>query len=335
MADSPSEIRVFRSIDGYEFRYRRWKALQPELGKVVALHGIQSHSGWYDYSSCILAEAGFDVHFLDRRGTGMNWADRGHADDADQLVDDVVQYLGSVRSKQNGEAGRRPITLLGISWGGKLAVAVAARRPDLVDGLVLLYPGIKSHIRPSWFQRGLLNLGMAAGKERQQVPIPLHDPVLFTSDPKWQKYIQNDELALREATVGFFAANSTLDRRLDGIAANIRCPILMMLAGRDQIIDNFATKRYMERITRSRKTIITWEDAAHTLEFEPNREEIFIRLADWLTDESNRGAREPSWRGARRRDPAEAPASRTSLDAPVETSPVLQQEDLQEVRPVS
>ena len=45
---------------------------------IVALHGIQSHSGWYTWSSRKLAEAGFAVHFTDRRGSGLNWQARGN-----------------------------------------------------------------------------------------------------------------------------------------------------------------------------------------------------------------------------------------------------------------
>ena len=54
-------------------------------GYVVALHGIQSHSGWYEYSSGRMCEAGFEVRFLDRRGSGENTEDRGHAVHPDRL----------------------------------------------------------------------------------------------------------------------------------------------------------------------------------------------------------------------------------------------------------
>ncbi len=47
---------------------------------VVMLHGIQSHSGWYEGSGEHLAQAGVSVLAPDRRGSGMNGEARGDAD---------------------------------------------------------------------------------------------------------------------------------------------------------------------------------------------------------------------------------------------------------------
>ena len=53
-----------------------WPVTQP-LAYIVGLHGIVSHGGWYLKSCSALARAGFEVHFLERRGSGLNTAERG------------------------------------------------------------------------------------------------------------------------------------------------------------------------------------------------------------------------------------------------------------------
>jgi alpha-beta hydrolase superfamily lysophospholipase len=276
-------IKQFTASDGYQFHYRHWKPqTERPLGYVVALHGIQSHSGWYDASSQRMLEAGFDVRYLDRRGSGLNEENRGHAPHADRLVNDVVQFLSEIRHERNQVAPNVPVILLAVSWSGKLGATIAARRPELVDALGLLYPGICPRIHPSWQQKIKLKLAMWRGWGRAKVPIPLGDPALFTAVPERQAYIRNDSLALHRTTVSFLAASRALDVYAAAVADRLYCPTLLMLAGRDCIIDNPATHRYYDRIASQSKTLIEYPNAAHTLEFEPDREVFLNDLTAWL-----------------------------------------------------
>src|SRR5438132_8640190 len=121
--------------DGYRWKYRRYAPDGPPRAHVVFVHGIQSHGGWYEYSCERLRQAGFLVSFLDRRGSGLNEQDRGDAPGFRRLLDDVAEFL------YLPHATTVPLFLGGISWGGKLAVALQRRSPGLVNGLLLLCPG--------------------------------------------------------------------------------------------------------------------------------------------------------------------------------------------------
>ncbi|MGE5192419.1 MAG: alpha/beta fold hydrolase, partial [Deltaproteobacteria bacterium] len=230
-------IRTYAASDGYRLQYRHWEPPGPRRATVVALQGIQSHSGWFTYSSGRLAEAGFEVCFLDRRGSGMNDPARGHVGHYGRLVSDVVEFLEEVRSRR---PTRAPVILLGVSWGGKLATVTAARRPDLIDGLALLYPGLQARVRPRWDQNLRLSLAERLGIREKRIRVPLDDAALFTGELRWQEMIRSDPLALHDVTVSFLLANRDLDRQLPSCPAAIRCPVLAMLAGRDEIIDNAA-----------------------------------------------------------------------------------------------
>ncbi|QDT49507.1 Phospholipase YtpA [Symmachiella dynata] len=275
-------IEFFTASDGYRLHYRRWRAAHDKpRGTIVALHGIQSHSGWYTASSRQLCEAGYDVLFLDRRGSGLNERSRGDALHADRLLNDVAQFLQWVRFT-NDRGGQAPVILLSVSWGGKLAALTAARRPELLDGLALLYPGIRARIRATATQNLKLSLADIGGAQKKRVPIPLQDPSLFTTDPDWQTYISSDPLTLRDVTVGFLLANRQLDRQLLDAPECIVCPTLLMLAGQDRIIDNRATRGYFLRFASEKRKLIEYIDAAHTLEFEPNRDETVRDLLSWI-----------------------------------------------------
>ncbi|MGC1274775.1 MAG: lysophospholipase [Planctomycetaceae bacterium] len=277
--EPPSALRNFAASDGYEVAYRLWRPAGTPRALVVALHGIQSHSGWYCHSSLRLAEAGYAVAFLDRRGSGRNETARGDTPHADRLVADVVQFVGHL--KRDG-LDRIPLVLMAISWGGKLAATVAARRADLFDGLVLLAPGLCPQVGANAVQRLALKLGSAAGAGLREVSIPLDDPALFTDVPEYQSFIRNDPLALRRVTIRFLLASLDIDRYVQRNVSAIRCPILLMLAGQDRIIDNDATRRLVVSFGSTEKTLLEYPDACHTLEFERDRHHFIADLVDWL-----------------------------------------------------
>lgn len=273
-------IQEFVASDNYRLKGHVWMPEQePVLGTLVVLHGIQSHSGWYAASCRQLCESGYQVLFYDRRGSGLNTEQRGDVEHWQRLVQDVVQLLTWTRAQSD-----RPLILQAMSWGAKLAVVVAAMRPDLLDGLALLYPGIKARVRPTAVQKLQLSLAESLGVRQKRVAIPLNDPTLFTGAPDWQSFIRNDPLALHEVSVSFLLANRELDRLAEALAEEVSCPVFVQLAGQDQIIDNRATEVYFQRIVSDRKRLIHYPDARHTLEFEPNREQIVADYTDWLAD---------------------------------------------------
>lgn len=274
-----TEVRFLTASDGYRLHYRHWAACtdQPR-GYIIAVHGIQSHSGWYDFSCGHLAKAGYDVFFMDRRGSGLNEEQRGHATHPDRLINDVVQTISEVRHERNANSPNSPVILMSVSWGGKLAVMTTARRPDLVDGLLLLYPGIFSRKKVNAAKRLLLKSVVNLGYSETVARVALNAPVLFTDQIEFQKFIEDDPLFLTEATCGFLHSSLQLDAMLEEAPEKIRCPVIMMLAGRDRIIDNVATKKYFHRFSSADRKLIVYPNACHTLEFEPDRENFINDL---------------------------------------------------------
>src|ERR1043165_9133281 len=126
-------IDFYTARDGRRLAVRVWRSIDAPKARVVCLHGITSHAGWYYEVAQHLAGAGFRVHFLDRRGSGLNADQPGDVDDWQIWIDDVAAYLNA-GCKGGGNGSRHcdlPTILCGISWGGKLAPVVARRYPAL------------------------------------------------------------------------------------------------------------------------------------------------------------------------------------------------------------
>lgn len=281
----------FRAGDGYVMKVRHYAASGAPggaaggvpKGEVVCLHGIQSHAGWYEYSCTELSRRGYNVSFIDRRGSGANMEARGDCPSFRRLVDDVAEFLTSltrtvVRDKQ---VTPLPVFLSGVSWGGKIAVALERRHPGLVDGLILLCPGFFPRIHPTIGQR--LNIFFTRlVRPRTLFPIPLSDPELFTQTPRWLDFLRGDSLSLRQASARFMIESARLDAYLRFSAKYVHVPALLLLAEHDRIIHNGRTRAFIEKFATDDKTIKEYAGAHHTLEFEPDPSAFVADIVEWL-----------------------------------------------------
>ncbi|MCX5682150.1 MAG: alpha/beta fold hydrolase [Planctomycetota bacterium] len=236
--------RTYQAADATPLPMRVWSPQRPRA-VVVYLHGIQSHCGWYGASSRHLAEAGVAVYQLERRGSGSDAAhERGHVDRAETWLDDVA----AAARLACGETGLAPVHLMGVSWGGKLALACVAHRPELYRSLLLAAPGILPRVDPTLAIKVRVAQSLMGGQPLRRFPIPLQDA-----------------MARKAARV-------------------VARPTLLALAEKDRIIDNAATRALVEAMPCSRRRVIVYPGASHTLEFEADPAAYFRDLAAWIDE---------------------------------------------------
>jgi|GEM_PF-1214498 len=97
--------------------------------------------------------------------------------------------------------------------------------------------------------------------------------------------IRRDPLPLRDATSGLLLAHQDLTHESRASAPFIHCPTLLMLAGRERIIDNAATKGRAHQLRTRELTLQEYPDAQHTLKFEPHSDQFVNDLLAWLQGE--------------------------------------------------
>jgi alpha-beta hydrolase superfamily lysophospholipase len=266
-------LHTATASDGYRWHYRRFAPPGEPVGRVLFLHGIQSHGGWYPRSCSQIAAAGYEVFFFDRRGCGLNTEARGDIPSFRRVLDDIAEFVRTLPTD-------KPRLMGAISWGGKLGVGFQYRHRGLVDGLALLCPGLFPVIRPGFFTR--MRIGRCAlTSPTRKFPIPLNDPALFTESEHWRGFLRNDPLALHEATARMLFQSNSLDLYLRRAWKWVTIPTLLMLAERDRIIDNTQTRRYVEKLPGP-KQVIEYPGAHHTLEFEPDGHPFVNDLLAWM-----------------------------------------------------
>jgi alpha-beta hydrolase superfamily lysophospholipase len=270
------DLRTFRASDGYSFYFRHFAPPGVPKARLVFVHGIRSHGGWYAQSCQKFAEAGFEVTILDRRGSGLNTAHRGDCPNFRRLIDDLAEFI----QHQRTERAWLPVVVGGVSWGGKLAVGLPYRRPGLINGLVLLCPGLVPKVAPPFARRMRIAIARVF-RPWKFFPIPLNEPDLFTASPDGQHYIATEPHGLREATARFLFSSFSLDIYLRRAARRVRVPTLLVLGEHDRIISNAQTRLFAGRFDTA-ATIIDYPGAHHTLEFEPAGHPWVGDVQEWI-----------------------------------------------------
>jgi pimeloyl-ACP methyl ester carboxylesterase len=124
---------------------------------LVLLHSTVCDRRMWDPQWAVLVDAGYRVTRCDFRGYGATPVPQGPHNDAD----DVLGLLGDL--------GIGPVAVVGASYGGKVALEIAARWPQRVTALALVCAGMPGHeptdaLRGFWQREGeLIDAGDLAG----------------------------------------------------------------------------------------------------------------------------------------------------------------------------
>jgi len=128
-------------------------ALSQHVGSIFYLHGFASSSK--------STKAGFFAERLAAHGIALRCPDFNEPDFATLTMTRMLDQIGTEIARVN-----RPVTLIGSSLGGTLAILAAARFPDRVDRLILMAPAVMfakpgHHLLPperiaEWRSRGAL-----------------------------------------------------------------------------------------------------------------------------------------------------------------------------------
>jgi len=253
----PGRIESFEGSGGRLLRYRVLNS-QPARYHLLYFHGIESHSAWFLPAAARLREFGFTTYLLDRRGSGLNMNYLpGDVPSTRVMLEDVRRF--------RRQLGDPKLHLLGLSWGGKLATAVALDQPEELQSLILVTPGLRSRTDLSLLAKAnvLLNL-LAGGRRRFKLPI---EPEMFTNTPRFLDFIRRDPWRLQKVTARFLLTSRTLDWMIARRIANLRLPILLFLAGKDPIIDNQGVADLLSGVT-SQVRLQIFDEAIHAIQFD-------------------------------------------------------------------
>jgi len=272
-------VATVAASDGYPLGHRLWRG-PAGRALLVMQHGVLTHSGWFAEIGRRLAARGVDVLGHDRRGSGLNAEARGDVDGPQRLLDDLHAVVAPHR------AAYPTIVHFGWCLGCTLGLRYLLGRPEMGEGLVWMSPDVyERHLRPAVLDAFARPIWDDRVTPRLKVPVP---PEIYTDGPALDGFVRRDPLKLTDMTPRFLRATVRLKEDLEEAVASFTAPSLLILAGRDRIVDNERTRRLYERIGSARPRVVTF-DCNHGIQFEA-RDELVGVLADFVESTAERRA---------------------------------------------
>ena len=253
------------TTDGVKIRYARWNPTAPRRGTVCMLPGRGDMIEKYFEVVEELRRRGFAVTVHDWRGQGgserrLRNPRKGYVRSFDEYQLDLEALIRDVVLPDCPP----PMFALAHSTGGLILLEAVKQGRRWFDRAVMTAPLLRfAGMRGGPIVPFLTNVSRLVGLGRMYVPGGGPEPIVFgpflgnraTSDPvryeRSASIIQSaPNLAIGSPTIAWaHAAFDVMDRVADpSYAGEIRQPLLIIAAGRDEIVSNAAIERFATRL---------------------------------------------------------------------------------------
>lgn len=270
-----SSVEHVPSEDGTKLAVRVFGRQGP-FTPVIMLHGLQSHSGWFVQSQTFLADLGYPVYAMDRRGSGLSEGIPGDCAFFGEMANDMRDVADWVRTRH----GKAQVHVFGHCFGTIPAALFATSFPDRVASLILASSGIYTKVGVNLATK-LRVLWSKAFDQPMRFPVPLR-PEMFSELEEWVRFIREDDTRLKSVTASFYYEVLRARRSIRAHRDQILMPIFMANAGDDPVCDNAANERFLASLRTAHRLLITYEKSRHVIEFSQQREDFFGDLGWWL-----------------------------------------------------
>jgi lysophospholipase len=255
-----------QAYDGIRLRYGCWPSRgRNRVGTVVVLGGRAEFMEKYVETIHALNRRGFQVFGLDWRGQGLSDRmlpdrTRGYVRTYGDYVADLKSFLDEIVRPD----GSGPLILMAHSMGATIVLHFLSRFRKAAHKAVLLSPMIDFRTDPVPYAiaRRYCLLMTRLGRAHHNVPslrrVKSHRDTFadnwLTHDAerfhRARQAIQNNpRLLISSVTYGWLAASFEAVEaiRRPGFAQRIQTPVLVVTAGRDRVVSNAATERFVAR----------------------------------------------------------------------------------------
>ena len=223
---------VFVMQDDYELPYRVWEPDGAPSVILVALHGFNDYSSFFDSAGRFLVAHDILCYAYDQRGFGSS-LNRGIWPGTETLVSDLVTVVKLLKQRHHDI----PLYLLGTSMGGSVIVSsmVLLPSPLPVDGVILVAPAVWGRKMMSSLQRATLWLlsslisGLSVGAPRGLNIMP-------SDNIEMLRALSQDPLVIKETRFDTLSGLTDLmDHALEGVRF-LSGPTLVMYGINEQVL---------------------------------------------------------------------------------------------------
>lgn len=265
--------------NGLTFFIQGWEPADSKpKGLVALIHGLGEHTARYAHVGNALANAGYALVGFDLRGHGKSGGPRGHSSSLDAYIQDIRQFLHSMREKYPNI----PHFLYGHSLGGLLGLAYAIQYGADLKGVIATGPALRSSLQE---QKAKVALVRMLGSLLPTVTVPSGlDAATVSRDLAVVDAYKNDPLIHYSSSLGFGkAALSAIDLCF-ARARDFPVPLLIIHGKSDKIAYYSGSEDFAKLVSAAGKevTLKLWDHLYHEVHNEPEKEEVFQFMIAWL-----------------------------------------------------
>ncbi len=244
---------------------------------MFATTGFSEHLGRYRHVCAAWQERGFVVANWDLRGQGRSEGTGGFVERFDDYVTDALALLAHLDERENWRTLNPPIGF-GHSLGGLITIAIALRAPLRFRALGLSSPYLGLALEtPAWKKAAGRLLNRAWPTFSQPTQIGGHQ---LTHDPVIAQSIDEDPMRIRNMTARMFTEVENAQANVIRQAQSLTLPVYCRAAGDDRVVDLQVTRRFIDTLGSTQKTLDVAHGQFHELHQETDRETHIAKLGD-------------------------------------------------------
>lgn len=268
----------FKTFDGLSLFGQSWQPEDQPRAVVCLVHGIGEHSGRYVHVADSLTRAGYTLISFDLRGHGKSEGPRGHISSYEAIMQDISSLL----EVTNKKFPQLPLFLYGHSLGGNLVLNYVLRRQPHLKGVIATAPWLRLAFEPPASKIALGKMtnyiwpsfSQKSGLDTKALSRDLEVVHSYENDP-----LVHNRISARMFISAYQAGQWALEH-----ASEFSLPLLLMHGGDDNLISVKASHEFANMQTKN-CTLKIWDGLYHEIHNEPEKEEVFKFLIDWLNKE--------------------------------------------------
>ena len=268
-----------------ELHFRKWAPDGAQKAVVMLLHGYAEHSGRYAHVAEFFTSRGYGFWSMDFAGHGKSDGVRADIKRFSLFVDDAAPFLRLAADENPG----LPLFIYGHSMGGPAAVLMLSAIKDLsvyddvrarLRGLILTGPSL---LLAGTYSPLLIKMSAIMALLFPKLPVAPFDVSVISRDESVRQAYLDDELTYSgptRARMGLWLL--TMKDMTVPALPDIDLPVLILHGGADPLIKPESSQIVYDGIASKDKTLKFYPGLYHEIHNEPEKEEVFADIADWM-----------------------------------------------------
>ena len=264
----------FEGVDGIKIFTREWQPAGKPHGVVVISHGLNAHSGHYEWAAQQFASKQLAVYAMDHRGRGRSGGERFFVKKFADWTNDLATFIDMIKTREPG----LPVFLLGHSAGGVIACGYALEHQDEIAGLIC---------EDFAYRVPVPNAVLAIVKGVSRVAPHAHVFKLknedFSRDPAVVAALNADPLIAKESQPSETMAELVrADELLEKALQRITLPIFILHGTADKVTKPSGSQEFYEKAGSKDKTLKLYDGYFHDLLADVGKEQVMADMQAWI-----------------------------------------------------